>query len=443
VYLLSIKTMPVYLRLRKHLPKGGFLSNVFTLMTGTVLSQVIMVITTPIITRLYNPDDFGMLALYTSVTGIFTVVASWRYDQAIMLPKEDKQAINILALSISITFTMAFIILLVMAFARNFIANLLDSEKLSFWLWFSPLGVLFGGLYQSLNYWSTRKKSFRFNAVSRISQSIATAGITIAIAVLFKPTAGGLIVGFIFGTSIGILVLFIQIWRDGQLKLFGNVNKSDMWSNAVEYKKFPYFDSWSGLLNSVSLQVPVFLFSRFFTQEVVGFYSLANRILLLPSTIIGQSVRQVSFQRSAELYASSMPIKRSFLRSTYGLIVVSILPFSIILLFGKPIFSLVFGADWATAGLYAQILSFWFFSKFITPPASVLWIVFRKQDKIIIWDGFLFILRILSILIGYYLFNNAEKSLMLFSTVGFVFNLILIGYGFHWISIYSIVKRDS
>jgi len=411
-------------------------------MTGTVLSQVIMVITTPIITRLYNPDDFGMLALYTSVTGIFTVVASWRYDQAILLPKEDKQAVNILALSVLITFAMAFIILLVMAFARNFIANLLDSEKLSFWLWFSPLGVLFGGLYQSLNYWSTRKKSFRFNAVSRVSQSIVTFGTTIAIALIFQPTAGGLIAGYIFGTSIGIFVLFIQIWRDGQLKLFSNVNKSDMWSNAVEYKKFPYYDSWARLINSFSQQSPVFLFSRFFSQEVVGFYSLANRILNLPVVVIGGSVGQVYFQRSAELYASSMPIKRSFLRSTFGLIAVGILPFLLFLLFGKPIFSLAFGANWATAGLYAQIITPWIFVGFIDPPARTLWTVFRKQDKIFLLDSSLVILRILSILIGYYMYNSAKISLILFSTVGTFFALMLIGCAYYWIYIYSKKKNE-
>jgi lipopolysaccharide exporter len=429
--------MPVYLRLRKHLPKGGFLSNVFTLMTGTVLSQVIMVITTPIITRLYNPDDFGMLALYTSVTGIFTVIVSWRYDQAIMLPKEDKQAINILALSISITFAMAFIILLVMAFARNFIANLLYTEKLGFWLWFSPLGVLFGGLYQSLNYWSTRKKSFRFNALSRVSQSIVTVGTTISIALIFQPTAGGLIAGSIFGTSIGIIILFIQIWKDGQLKLFSNVNKFDMWSNAVEYKKFPYFDSWSGLLNSFSQQVPVFLFSRFFSQEVVGFYSLANRILNLPAGVVGQSVRQVYFQSSAELYASSMPIKRSFLRSTFGLIAVGVLPFSIIMIFGKPLFSLVFGANWAISGLYAQIISPWLFVGFITPPATSLWIVFRKQDKLLIWNSCQLIIRLLSIYMGYYLFKSEVVSLVFFSATGFLFYILLIGYGYYCLNIYS------
>lgn len=418
-------------------PKGKFITNVITLTTGTALAQAITILATPIITRLYSPDDFGVLALFTSVSGIFSVVACWRYEQAIVLPKKDEQAVDIFALSISIAFGMTFLTFLVMLFGRKSIASLLGSAKLSSWLWFVPLAVLYRGLYQVLNYWSTRKKKFKHLAISRTSQSVTTAATKIIVGTSLETSVGGLIGGNIAGTVMATAVLCVAVWKDNFLKLLKVVKKSDVWVSAVEYRKFPYYDSWAGLINSFSQQIPVLLLAHFFTPTVVGFYFLANKLLMLPIGLISQSVQKVYFQKASELYASERPMKESFIKSTFGLLGVGIVPFSVVLLFGKPIFVLIFGANWAIAGLYAQIISLWAFAGFINTPARALWIVFQKQDKLLIWDIFLVIFRILSILAGYHFFNRAEKSLVLFSGVGVFFNFLLIGYGYYWLHIYS------
>ena len=97
-------------------PKSEFSRNVLTLMTGTTIAQAIPIAISPILTRIYAPEDFGMFALYMSVASIISVIATGRYELAIMLPKKDEDAVNIVALSIIISFFVSFISLLIVFF---------------------------------------------------------------------------------------------------------------------------------------------------------------------------------------------------------------------------------------------------------------------------------------------------------------------------------------
>ena len=90
--------------LTKLKPKSEFTRNVLTLMTGTTIAQAIPIAISPILTRLYTPKDFGVLALFVAITSIFGSIANGRYELAIMLPKKDEDAVNILALGSTFIF---------------------------------------------------------------------------------------------------------------------------------------------------------------------------------------------------------------------------------------------------------------------------------------------------------------------------------------------------
>ena len=142
-------------------PKSEFNRNVLTLMTGTTIAQAIPIAISPILTRIYTPEDFGMFALYMSIASIIAIVATGRYELAIMLPKKDEDAINIVALSIIISFFVSFISLLIVFIFNTQITNILGNPEISIWLYFIPLTVLLTGIYQSFNYWSNRKKQYK------------------------------------------------------------------------------------------------------------------------------------------------------------------------------------------------------------------------------------------------------------------------------------------
>ena len=73
---------------------------VFILGTGTIFSQLLNIITIPILTRLYSPADFGLLGIFTAVLTVIMTFISFRYEYAIPVPKDTENAAHLLVLCI-------------------------------------------------------------------------------------------------------------------------------------------------------------------------------------------------------------------------------------------------------------------------------------------------------------------------------------------------------
>lgn len=140
-------------------------------MTGTAIAQAIPILISPILSRLYSPDDFAVLALFVSISTIIGIVATGRYEMAVMLPKEKRDALNIIALSGLIAVGVSLLTLLLVWLLHDQVVLFFKEPLIGPWLYMIPVVVLFTGLFRTLNYWSTRNKTFKRNAATRISQS--------------------------------------------------------------------------------------------------------------------------------------------------------------------------------------------------------------------------------------------------------------------------------
>jgi O-antigen/teichoic acid export membrane protein len=189
-------------------PKSEFSRNVLTLMTGTTIAQAIPIAISPILTRIYTPEDFGVFALYIAITVIVSVIATGRYELAITLPKKDEDAVNIVALSIIITFFVSVLSFLVVFFLNAKITHLLKNQEISSWLYLVPLTVFFTGIYQSFNYWSNRKKQYKRLSISRVAQSGVTGTSNLTMGFLGFGSSG-----LILGGLIGQLLATTILWR--------------------------------------------------------------------------------------------------------------------------------------------------------------------------------------------------------------------------------------
>lgn len=184
-------------------------------MTGTTIAQAIPIAISPILTRIYTPEDF---ALYMAIASILSVVATGRYEMAIMLPKKDEDAINIVALSIAISFFVSFIPFLIVFIFNTQITELLGNPEISNWLYFIPVTVLLTGIYQSFNYWSNRKKQYKRLATSRVIQSSAASATNLGMGFGGFGTSG-LILGQILGQSVAATILGRVVWMEDGRKI--------------------------------------------------------------------------------------------------------------------------------------------------------------------------------------------------------------------------------
>lgn len=417
--------------------KTSFASDVLTLVGGTTFAQIITIISAPVLTRLYGPEEFGLWALYISITSIISVISCMRYDYSIMLPESDKEAVNLLGLSLLAALIISSLTLPVTYYFKQPVLDLLNSPQMGNYLWLVAPFVFVNGVFLALNSWNSRTKKYKRLSLARMSNSISTTGTQIGSGYSGNSGAGGLIGGSVAGISVSTAVLGGQIWKDDKNLIKENISWKKIWEGCRRYRKFPLIDSWSALMNAVSWQLPAFLLAAFFSPAIVGFYSLGFRLLQLPMNFIGSSISQVFFQRASR--AKSDGTLASLVENIFRLLVViGMFPILILTIVGSDVFTVIFGEAWAEAGVYAQILSIWTFVWFISSPLSSIYVVMEKQQFGLQYNFFNIATRLISLFIGGWL-GSARIALVLFSVSG----ILVYGYLCLRMMFYSGVKTSK
>lgn len=402
--------------------KKGFTSDVLTLIGGTTFGQVVAILSAPILTRLYSPEDFGVWALFLSITGIIAVIACMRYEISIMLPESDEDAINLLGLSLLVVLFMTTISIIFIYFLKGTIVQFLNSPQLGIYLCLIPLFVLINGTFSALNYWNSRTKHFKRLSIIRAFSSFSASSTQIGSGLTGYFGGGGLIAGTLAESSFSTILLGIQIWKADKKTFKSSISLQKIIQGLKRQKKFPLIDSWSALLNTISWQMPAFLLTYYFSPIIVGFYSLGFRLLQLPMSFIGVSISQVFYQRASVAISEGnldLLVENVF----RVLVIVGMFPMLTLTIVGSDVFSVVFGQEWAEAGVYAQILSLWAFVWFISSPLSTIYVVMEKQYFGLQYNIFNFITRVFSLVIGG-LMGNPRISIILFSVSG----ILVYGY---------------
>ena len=410
-------------------PKSEFSRNVLTLMTGTTIAQAIPIAISPILTRIYTPEDFGVFALYMSIASMVAVVATGRYELAIMLPKKDEDAIQLVILSILIAVCISLITFLIVFILNKEITNMLGNPKISNWLYFVPLTVLLTGIYQSLNYWNNRNKEYKNLAISRVADTSTNATVNL-LGIFFKIGASGLILGSIIGKIVGIF----SLQRSRNITTPVLYRKLKMIALARKYKKFPLINSLHTFINILKNNLVTIYISIKYTSSILGFYYFVLRIMQLPSSILGGSLAQVFYKQASVIYNNKKDIQIQVKHLIGTLALLAIIPAIILFFYSEELFVFVFGEDWITSGKYAKAIIPYIFFHFIASPLGMVPLITNLQDQAFYWGIAESILFVLSFVIGFYLFGDLYYTLFLLSIV------FCIYFPIYFIWIYNISK---
>ena len=411
-------------------PKSKFSRNVLTLMTGTTIAQAIPIAISPILTRIYTPEDFGIFALYISVVSFVAIVVTARYELAIVLPQKNEDAINILALSLFIMSVIVLITLLLILFFKESLLNLLNVESIGNFIYLIPFSILIAGLNQSFNYWSNRKEYFKSISSSQISQSLSI-GITQP-ALGYVNIFGGLIIGNLVGRVVSTFILVDKFFKNDKENL-NYIKKSIMIEQMKKYKDFPLVNSLHAFSDIIRTSGSVMLISSFFGSAVLGFYALSLRVLQVPVGIIGSALGQVLYQKFSSMHNNNENLYPYVKKTVIKLFLLALPIFTFLYLIAPDLFAFVFGEKWRVAGEYSQLLVPYLFMNFILSPFSSLPIILGKQKEIF-YIALLGNLLFVSILLLFH-------SLVINSVLGILSITMSIYYlfVFHWF--YKVLKK--
>ena len=402
--------------------RGSFGSDVLKLVTGTVLAQAITLLLSPLLTRLYGPEAFGVWALFSSISAIIGVIACLRYDVTIMLPESDEEAASLLGVSLFAVGAVSISTLVAVLLGRSAIISVLNAPEIGPWLWLVPVAVFVNGVYLALSVWSSRCRRFGRLSAARVGASATSSAVQLGLGYAGSATAGSLVASSLAGTGVSTVVLGAQIGREDGAVLRRGFRWKRLGQGLRRYRKFPLLGSTSSLLNTISWQLPALLLQRFFSAEVVGYYALANRLLKVPMDLVGGAISQALFPRLAVARATGQlteVVEAAYRR----LIKIGFAPMLVLGIVAGDLFRIAFGDRWTEAGVYTQILSVWIFFWFISSPLSSVFSVLEMQEFALKLNIVILVTRFLSLGVGG-MMGDARLALILFAGSG----VLLYGY---------------
>ena len=415
--------------------KSEFTRNVLTIFTGSSIAQIVPFIVAPVLTRLYNPEDFGLLALFTSLTSIIAIIATLQYESAIMLPKDDNDAINIVTLCLFITLGITIFSFIGVSLFNKLITKLLGNDRLSFWLYFLPISVFLSGLFNTLTYWCSRKKQFKRIAIRSVSQSVTTAFVKLTMGAT-GTIQSGLIIGALVGQTTATSILSWLILKEDK-SLLACISKVSVMKNARIYRNFPKFNAIQAFLDILKMSLIIFIINRLFGSEILGYYSLSYSMVSLPIRLIGSSVSQVFYQKAAFTFANNSDLFGLTYKIFIRLIIIALPGLIIAIFFGPKLFSWFFGSKWIEAGVYAQIIAPWLFFTFVASPLGSIPSILNKLKSFFLISLLGTIgLPIIAVIAS--IFNLTILSMLsLFSFFGSLFIILTVVW------VFSIIKKTK
>ncbi len=383
--------------------KSEFSKNVTSQIIGTGLAQALPFLVTPLLTRLYSEEEFALYTTFFAMASIFAVVVGGKYHTAIVLPRLKKRAIDIFWLSILLTAAYTAILFLAFYLFYDQLA-----KELNVLIYFIPFFVLFYGCWMSFVNLSIREKKFKTNAFAKVFQSIAY--LVVAIGIGFsKLTYFGLVLARVAGVAFSSFFLFVK--SGIQFKLSSLIRLKYVARKYIDYPKFGLIPA---LLNTISSQALILVIDRYYTRGDLGNFGLTYMVLAAPLALIGNSFRDVFYQKIAALLIQGRTKKAIsfFLNCALVLLVIGLPICLTLVFFGSEIFKVIFGLKWERGGTFAAILAFAFYIKLVVSPLSSLFNASNTLRIASIWQTLYFFSTFLTLGLCAVLFQMKITDLM-------------------------------
>ena len=352
------------------------------LTTGSGIARLIGIAAIPILTRIYSPEDFGVLAVFNAMVMILTPIVTLRYCPTLPLPRRKETAVNLLVLSAGLMLVFSALIAVLLWAFGDTVLPLLSMEVLAPWWWLIVIGIVAAASHELLSFWATRARAYRLIARAEVWQSMvgSIAKVTLGL-VSMQPT--GLLIGQIVAKGGGLGVLLSSFARTLGAELH-HVRMSRIRVAAWRYRDFPLYRVPSQALMILATQSPVLFIAYRYDATTTGQFSLAMMALTLPVVLLGGSTAKAFYAEASNVGPRRPQAIRLILHDVLvRLALLAICPAIVLMFFGQLLFELVFGINWVLAGNFSQSLAIFLFFQFLQAPVAHVFYIFDGQRALL------------------------------------------------------------
>jgi O-antigen/teichoic acid export membrane protein len=393
--------------------KGEFAKNTYILVIGTALAQVFPMFIYPVLGRMYQPAVFGLLATLLSITSILAVIATGKYENCVLIATTRTDAINILGLTLIISFSFLSIAFFMFQVLGNSFAVWFKEPNLNRWLFICPISAYSITIFNCYNEWCVRNKYFRILSWNKVINSAAI-NLNKLLLGFIKIFSNGLVFGDFVGRIISAAGCVIRgLQKDKDILKVISVRRMKIL--AKQYAKFPKTSMPAQLLNTIGMALPVLLIGAYFNNVEVGYYAMTLNVLSMPSNVVSTAIKDVFRQRASVDYFNQGSCTAIFNKLLQVLFFWGILGSIILFLLLPDIFSFVLGNQWRVAGIYSRILLPMITLDFIATSISGILIITEKLNVILNWQIYYVGITIASLLAGGLVFHDIKITLACFS----------------------------
>lgn len=388
--------------------KNNFLKSLTVLASGSLFAQLITILVSPISTRLFSPENFGSYTLVTTAVSIFGPIICLKYDMSIVSAKSINEQTSLITGSFFITIFFSTIISILYG-------CLILKDNLSIGIYISMVVLLISyGINNILLSLNNSRAEYSLISKVTVTKSIVQAVLTIFTGLLNLGYLG-LIISQVSSQFAGVLKQSESLRKDKSI--FKNVTKINIITSLRENYRQPIFNSSAALLTTFTYSSINIFIGAFYSNEMLGFYSLSYRMLGLPFMIVSANIAKLFFKEAKEEFSVTNNFSGTFSK-TMKILIILVLPSMILLYIVAPaVFKIVFGSNWIISGEIVQIMVPMFTLRLIVDSLTTTYIIREKQAVELIIQALLLVSEIVVYFIAVHFCIQINQFLQLINLV--------------------------
>lgn len=382
---------------------------------SVIFGQILNFSSLPILSRLYLPEQFDILAVYVAIILLLVPFSTCKYD--VIIPKtqhcNDANDLVFLSIVLSIFFGIAsFFLLMIFIYFFNY-------PVFIFW-YLIPIGVFSISLYNTLYNWGLREQKYSKLAITRATQAIS-------------GNISQITLGLIFTNGIGLIIGYILLFASGVVSLLLDFIKSKAYFSIHRLKKQAHlhrrsvkFILFENILEIANNHLPILIIGLTSSNGDAANLFLALRIVNLPISFLARPMASVFYAHSREHYHNGT-FKKFITAVTKKALIFGVIPIVIISLLAPHFIPFILGNNWSGVGKIIKFMVLWNIS-------YLFYVIFQSffyttaQEKIIFYlqlTGFIIITGPLLINIIFFKLNIITTYLISLSSFGLILTSVL------------------
>lgn len=337
-------------------PKSEIFRQFLVVFSGSVVARALLILGMPLLSRFFLPSDIGQWQLFVSLFAVVAPLVSWKYEVAVVLPEEERDASSIFWICCLSAVAMAGVWLVPFTLYSQWLADVINYPWIARYGWLIPMLAMLFAIEQCSSFWLTRHKEFALLAPARMVRSLAIIGIPLVAALIFSGNSTQLILGSLVGQLLAALVLMGCVLVKSRQHIWTGFSASNIRKVLVQYKNYPVFVAPYNLLSQISTRMMYFLLAYFATSHVVGLFAMSMQLTFVPVSFIALAISQVLYPRiTKQLEDGTL---QPFVVNLQMLMVIAATPWAVVFAFNATeILDVLLSKRWSETGVYAACLT--------------------------------------------------------------------------------------